>query len=140
MDSAGALMSVRFCMAIAAAEGVIRVADLTRFHDPALLGFMERIDLVPDESVVAQGTRLTITTTAGQTYEADASVDVTVRTWPHDVVLDHVRALAPETSLGEAGVENLISTVDELEHVGTVALVEACLPCSRFLKRERRCT
>lgn len=127
-DSAGALMSVRFCMAVAAEEGIVRVADLERFRDPSLLGFMDRIDLVPDEGVAAQGTRLTVTTVAGQSYQSNAPVDVTVRTWTHDVVLDHVRALAPETVLGEAGVENLINTVDELEHVGTIALVKACAP------------
>jgi 2-methylcitrate dehydratase PrpD len=115
------LMSTRFCVAVALAEGHIAFADLQRYDDPVLLDLIERIEVVPEPDRAAKTAAATLTLADGRVVERAIEDSQPRLSWDGRAVRENARRLRPETRLSEAGLEALIAAVETLDLGGSVA-------------------
>ena len=119
------LMSTRFCVAVALAEGHITFADLQRYDDPLLLDLIGRIEVVPEPGRPPKTAAATLTLADGRVVDRAIEDSQPRLSWDGRAVRENARRLRPETRLSDAGLEALIAAVEALDRGGSVAaLVE----------------
>ncbi|MGW4034416.1 MmgE/PrpD family protein [Streptomyces sp. NPDC004838] len=128
-EVAQTLMSVRFSVAVALAQGRVDYASLTRFDDPVLRDLVGRIDVVPEPGRPPKTAAATLTLADGRRVESaieDSSKDLS---WDSEAVRDNARRLRPETHFSEEALEALFAAVDALAEARDLGgLLTAALP------------
>lgn len=115
-DVGATLMSAQFCLAVALTERTVRLTDMRRFEDAALLRLAGTMTVVSDPTLKPLSSRLDVILHDGT--ELHTSYDATSQTfnWTHGEVADRARALVAESVLDPAATERLIDITRDLEH------------------------
>ncbi|MBB4787415.1 MmgE/PrpD family protein [Streptomyces rapamycinicus] len=119
-EVAQTLMSVRFGIAVALAEGHITYAALTRFDDPTLLDLVERIVIVPEASRPPKTAAATLTLVDGRQIRTAIEDSSQELSWDSAEVRDNARRLRPETGFTEEGLEALFAAVAALPEANSL--------------------
>ncbi len=118
-------MSAQFCLAVAAAEGRMAMADLSRLDDPALLALARKVAVLPDAAVPQRQSHVAVRHRSGRVAEGAQTRPAGMPTL--EEVRAFARGMAAEMETGEAEVEALVAAVLGLERAeGVAGLLAAC--------------
>jgi 2-methylcitrate dehydratase PrpD len=125
-DVGATLMSAQFCVSMALARRSATLEGLHAFDDPAILGLVERTDVVGEDAVPNLGARVEISTVDGRELSGElVPVDATYG-WDWDGVRANVVRMEPEIAVGRSKLDALEATVAGLMDLPDVRpLVEA---------------
>lgn len=96
-DVGSALMSARFCLAVALANGVVTADDLTRSSDRDLVAMSERVDVVADRELGPREFVLEVEWADGR-HSSLTQPDGRLGPWERDELLSHLDRLQSEIS------------------------------------------
>lgn len=127
-DVGATLMSAPFCVAMALKHRTATLDGLAEFEDEVTRSLVERIDVVGDEDLPPLGSRLEVTTAAGETHARELVPDAEHYGWAWEQVARNARKLGAEMADGGAGLDRLEALVRDVTGLSSVAaLAEATL-------------
>ena len=126
-DVGSTLMSLPFCVALAALGGNVRHSDLTRFTDPDVAEMSRRVSVLGREDVARGACRVSVTTHSGETVTRQSGSPLELFAWDFEECVERVRQLAKAESLDEHAVSLLVETVRTLENRDVRELVGSTL-------------
>lgn len=126
VDAPGALMSAQYCLAVALRERTVRTDHLLAFDDPGLMALVQRIDVKIDDSLSPRSCRIAVTTADGGTHSTARTSTADTFNWDRHEAIRVARSLQPETRLDARQLDELVTTILDLERAGARQLVDRC--------------
>lgn len=120
------LMSAQFCLAVALHEGGVTARDLHRLSDPGLSSLLHSVRVIADPALPARSFRLEVDLEDGRTLRRAFTASDQTYNWGRGEVVAQLHAMEAEISGGRPRVDQLASTVLDLEAHDARTLVTAC--------------
>lgn len=118
------LMSAQFCLAVALTQRKVKGVDLLRLDDPSLAALMQRIQVIPDDSLTSRSYVLEIDLAGGGIlHKVHHAVDEPFN-WNRTEVISNIAAMADELPLSP---HQLIKLTLSVETSSARALMDACV-------------
>jgi 2-methylcitrate dehydratase PrpD len=121
------LMSLPYCLSVAALVGTVRHRDLTRFADPDIAALSRRVTVVGRDELERGACRVSVTTHSGETVTRLSRSPLDLLAWTFEECVDRVGQLAEEESVAVGRMNRLVETVQSLEKRDVRELVDATL-------------
>ena len=131
------LVSVQYCTAIACVHRKITLATITQMDNPAVLSFMQRIEIVPDDQLKPLSCKMSIKMKDGRVFAKDAYTTQQDYCFSLDKDIELIRSLLPEMVLPEERVDKVINLIRDLEDCRDVSQLMQLLTSPEKVKAAR---
>jgi len=122
------LMSAQFCLAVAAEQGGVTAADLTRHDDPELGSLIDRVHLQSDPDLAPRSFVLAINRADGTTCDRHFTSTVDTFNWDREQLMTQLQRIKHELPVGIDGIEALAAITLNAEEHTVRDVVSACVP------------